>query len=555
MIAPSTDITLYKTSIEIDETNQLRFNTWNDQISYFNSCPKLYLENATYQRKDNVIRYPNNGISYDELLRYNYCSYKNEAYSNKTFFAFIKSMRYINDGMTEIEIETDVWQTWCFDLIYHDCFVEREHVSNDTFGKHTVPEGLETGEYMYQPNSYASGSTGGWDTIVNNCRVVFAMSSDGINIALPQEDRQYAGVFSGLRYYAMKTYTDAQKYIEWLQRQAGGVIDGLYAMFLAPDSLLGITETTTWWNEPSDDPQWEMIEVPFSSGPVSMGNCYVYDQRKCGLNYRPKNNKTLCYPYRYITVSNNAGQTNQYRYEYFKENTYANSYYCGFGVDGALSIGCSIKLYPSLYNKPEVVTEGSLGHNYLEGLDCYKLPTVSWVTDPFLNWISGNAVNLVGSTVAQTASVAAGIALSASNPVVGVGLVASGIGGALGTLKQGVEHSLEPNTAHGGANQGELLFKRGFSCYCMSIRDEYAKIVDDFFSTYGYKVNSIKIPNLHSRTNWNYIKTVDCNVTANNNANVPQEDLLKVRSLFNNGITLWHNPSTFMDYSQSNNII
>ena len=92
MIAPSTDIYLIKTPIEIDERNQLSFYNVNDQFNYFNSLPKLYLENATYQRKDNILRYPNNGISFDELQQYNYYMYKKEAYSNKIFYSFIKYM-------------------------------------------------------------------------------------------------------------------------------------------------------------------------------------------------------------------------------------------------------------------------------------------------------------------------------------------------------------------------------------------------------------------------------------------------------------------------------
>ena len=110
MIAPSTDIILYKSDLELDNTNQLKFNTWQDQWSYFSGLPHIYLDNATYQRKEGVIRFPTQDISFDELIRYNYVSYKNEAYANKTFFAYVKNMRYVNDGMTEIEIETGVFQ-------------------------------------------------------------------------------------------------------------------------------------------------------------------------------------------------------------------------------------------------------------------------------------------------------------------------------------------------------------------------------------------------------------------------------------------------------------
>lgn len=552
MIAPNTDIYLLKLPIEIDETNQLIFVSYNDQYNYFHNLPRLELENATYQRKDNVLRYPTDDISFDDLLGYNYCMYRNESYSDKWFYAFIKNMRYINDGMCEIELETDVWQTWGFQINYKKCFIEREHVSDDTFGKHTVPENLETGEYMYQPN-IGYDSTSNWNTLVKNTRVVFAMTDNGLSFATQAGDRKYNGIFSGLQYYVMKSEEYAVNYIEALQHTAGGVIDGLYAIFLAPDDLLGINSSTSWTETTIQGYNLSFVELPFSSQYKYMANCFITDQRKCGLNYKPKNNKVLCYPYRYITVSNNAGQTNQYRYEYFGENNARNNYYCGFGIDGAISIGCSIKLYPLHYNNPEVISEGTYGHNYLEGLDCYKLPTCSWITDPFLNWVSQNAVNLVGGTAAQVASIGIGTALSAVNPVAGFGLISMGSMGIAETLKSGYEKSLEPMTAHGGQNQGDLNFatRRGFSPYCMSIRDEYAKIIDDYFTMFGYKVNSLKNVELHSRKNWNYIKTIDCNFVGD----IPQQDLQKIRNIFNSGVTFWHNANTFLDYSQPNYIV
>ena len=66
---------------------------------------------------------------------------------------------------------------------------------------------------------------------------------------------------------------------------------------------------------------------------------------------------------------------------------------------------------------------------------------------------------------------------------------------------------------------------------------------------FGYKVNKLMVPNIHTRSNWNYIKTIGCNCTGN----VPQEDLQEFKNLFDRGFTVWHNPSTYLDYSQSNN--
>lgn len=144
-ITPQTDIRLLKVPFELDNKNQLTFANIQAQTNYFLNVPYIQEDNCSYQRKDNIIRFP---AHVDSILNYNYVMYKNEAYTNKWFYAFITGMKYVNNNMTEISIETDVFQTWQFDLIYKKMFVEREHVSNDTIGLHTVPENLETGEYI-----------------------------------------------------------------------------------------------------------------------------------------------------------------------------------------------------------------------------------------------------------------------------------------------------------------------------------------------------------------------------------------------------------------------
>ena len=85
----------------------------------------------------------------------------------------------------------------------------------------------------------------------------------------------------------------------------------------------------------------------------------------------------------------------------------------------------------------------------------------------------------------------------------------------------------------------------------MSIKAENARVIDEYFSTFGYKVARVKVPNVTGRTNWNYVKTIDANI----HAYIPQKDCVEIKNMFNAGVTFWHNPSTFLDYSQSNNIV
>ena len=66
-------------------------------------------------------------------------------------------MEYVNENWTRIFFETDVFQTWQFQIDYKQSFVEREHVNDDTIGLHTIPENVETGEYVTNSTNRYTG--------------------------------------------------------------------------------------------------------------------------------------------------------------------------------------------------------------------------------------------------------------------------------------------------------------------------------------------------------------------------------------------------------------
>ena len=57
-VTPNTDLYLLQCPIELDERNQINFRSAEAQFNYFYNLPKLEADNFTYQRKDNVIRFP-----------------------------------------------------------------------------------------------------------------------------------------------------------------------------------------------------------------------------------------------------------------------------------------------------------------------------------------------------------------------------------------------------------------------------------------------------------------------------------------------------------------
>lgn len=57
-IQPQTDLFLLKCPLQLSNKNQLTFPDKNEQFNYFYSLPKLEVDNISYIRKDNYIRYP-----------------------------------------------------------------------------------------------------------------------------------------------------------------------------------------------------------------------------------------------------------------------------------------------------------------------------------------------------------------------------------------------------------------------------------------------------------------------------------------------------------------
>lgn len=530
-ITPNTNLYLLKLPLELDNKNQINFASKQAQFNYFNSLNKLECENFTYQRKDSVIRYPAN---IDDILMYNYCMYQNEAYSNKWFYCYITNMEYVNDNMTAITIKTDVYQTWQFDIEYKQMFVEREHVSDDTVGLHTIPERLEMGEYKI--TSRIDGRSFG-----NSIDIVVGSTIDFNNISSGKYKNVNGtvtnGIYNGIKYFHFTNVNSLNNLLSDVANK--GQSDGIISIFMARSEFFDVnTDNTYHYIISSQAPKscnWTVTSLGGDS-------ILPIDKPTQIDGYTPVNKKLLTYPYCFINADNNNGANAIYKYEYFSSNN------CDFIFYGTLSPGMNIRMYPKNYN--------SQSRNINEGLNVGKLPICSWNSDVYTNWLTQNGVNIginVGSSLLQ---IAGGIGLSSTGAgsIAGGSQIASGISGIASTLGQIYQHSLTPPQIEGNINNGDVTYSTGdnrISMYLTSIKQEYARIIDKYFSMFGYKVNIVKIPNLTNRLNWNYIKTIDCNI----HGYFPQKDIEELKQMFNSGLTIWHNVNTFLDYSQSNYII
>lgn len=529
-IIPQTEVRLLRTPIEKEGNHTLSFDNINSQTSYFLSKTIKSYSEFTYQRETAELVVPD---SFDTINTCNYLMYKNNGFTNKYFYAYITKMEYINENATRITFEIDSLQTWYFNINYKECFVEREHVSNDTVGLHTLPENVELGDYIDQ--SVSTEEQESFNYLLNNTRplVVVSVTQTGISAIDKGVGREYNGIYSGLINVTFINPSSAENFILYLDSKFSE--SPVVSVFMAPWKLcVDSLEYENWKHYSEGDFSFTYQVVPERYESTFINSSSLSKTNYLDSNYVPKNKKLLTYPYKYFLVDNNVGGCYDFKYEYFSDNT------CNFLTYGALSIGCSIKMRPNNYNKKS-------GLNRLYSINASKLPTCAWVNDTYTNYLTANAVNIGVGFASDIVNL--GVSAGTENPV-GMTNASLSIANKIGQI---YERSKMPLTAHGGSNQGDVVYsdRLSYTVYRKSIKEEYARVIDNYFSMFGYKVNSVKVPNITGRRNYNYVKTVGCNFTGN----VPQEDIEKIRNLFNNGITFWHNEENFLNYSANNDII
>lgn len=521
-ITPQGQLYLCKTKLENDYKNQLTFSNATAQLNYFNSVIQHTFDNYTYIKKDNVVQV---GKNIDEIIDCNYLFYKNMGFTNKWYFCFITNMEYVNENCTRITFETDCYQTWLFQIDYKQSFVEREHVNDDSVGLHTVPENLETGDYIscnLQPSFYSIPET--CFVVATTEQITSGYST--FNQLLP----------IGLYYYGLTTLQGIKDLIKMLDDDGKG--DTVNSVFVTLKDFFYSWGTMTGINGQISS----SIRFDYSN------EIEITKVNYLGDNYTPKNKKLLTFPFSFLQVSNHSGQIINYNWENFNLLEIASDNKIKFNIKGTITPGGSMKAFPINYN--------NILNNYDDNIVVGKLPIGAYNNDVYTNWLTQNGVNIGLNVLSSGLQVASGIGMMATGAgaLAGAGNIASGALSIANTLGSVYQHSLIPDSVSGNVNCGDVNFTLGLTNLefkRMSIKNEYAKIIDDYFSMFGYKVNTVKVPNITGRTNWNYVKTINCNF----DGDIPQTDLNIIRAMFNNGVTLWHNPSTMYNYSNSNNIV
>lgn len=641
-IIPNSEVRLIKNvPFSNNYKNVIQFNDKTSQENYFKSLPNILADDFKYVRNNGIIKVP---YYRDEILEYNYLMFKNKAYGDKYFYAFITNISYINPNTSAISFELDVFQTWFMDVQFKPSYIEREHCqrwnSDGTPVINTIPEGLDYGsEYVYKGHTRLYDKTNNnkikWLVIASTideedligeypefqyCFSSQALCNNIVFIVAPMFEYGVADnwTLNGTLLPSATEILRAFRYGSNLVKKAVScyVTDYLpcwYTVTSVSGKLaVSSQEINIYKAEYGREVNGNItniisIDLPILSIPSNddiqneTWSFELIDDKYKYLKNGITESKLLMYPYSYNLLTDLQGDEFIIKNEYNQGKNIAVDIRCALGVSN--NVAYTIQGYLNsngigneLYLRNGIINKNT---NRLAIVDDYaaayaqgNMNTIEQNINATKQQTSLN--NRIAQNTANTNTAVTDTRNRANMLNAGIGAVGGTIEGAIlgGPLAlagavQGLSNAAQTtvsnmansrvtelenqnmlnNTALRGelANQqavagamakvqdakatadnvtlqgGDTYFNYGYEnlgvkLISYQITQEYIDLLQDYFGKYGYKVHKVKIPNIHTRQNWNYIQTVGANIVGN----IPQMFIDALEQLFNQGITIWH---------------
>ena len=534
-IAPNSTIILLR-GVPLDKryADTLYFTSDTAQHDYFYSKRKMVFTKEMYTRYDRGVCRVHTAA--DNLFDCNYMMFQNTSYGSKWFYAFVDKLRYINDSVTEVVFTIDPLQTWLGEIRgkLGQCYVVRNHSLTDGIGENTVPEGVETGEMVLNEYGTLPVSDNGQSISQDVFRVFIAVMEPGSSGA---GGKIYDGVFGGTTLKAFAS-TNTEDIVAELTRHSSAP-GNVVAMYMAPAAVMPTLPEDGNVPQNTDGPKYHFTLDPINTSKTLNG-------------YRPKNHKLYTYPYNYCHIDNSNGQTMALPYEFFNNLTPQLVYY------GTITAPVQVCLKPENF-------KGTDGPNHNQCLALSNFPMCSWATDSFSAWLAQNTIEIPDKVQKNPIyNIARSIITGGmeNHPVLGtperaiaptalMSILSNPAGAIQSLLGQAYQSSIAQdiaggNFSSGGANTA-ARYQRFYSGR-VSVKAEYARLIDDFFTAYGYAQNKLMVPQIAARPGWTYVQTRGAVLLGN----MPADDKADIAAIFDNGIRFWKNPAAVGDYSGNN---
>lgn len=444
LIQPDSDVLLLKgIPLDISQEHSIVFNTKTMQTNYFNDdrFVKFRFTDYSYQRYGlGVIKVEK---TTDDLYDVNYMMFRNTAFGNKWFYAFVTKLEYINNVTTAVHYKIDPLQTWQFDFDVDQCFVVREMPTEDYANEQLVDEPLETGEYVV-----SRLVTGGFDHISDSdwtttkiCALVTNCLVDETTTPASYIDPSTTDLYE--TYKSPKWSTDPLTVVAKVRSgevgsvRCGNLPSGLLPVLftnneLGRKNLDFYIRALQYLNNTNSVVAIflvpNFVSASYDVRPVTLDtltsvyvNCVISNQS--GGEYRMsrpswigstdhplpnaniRNMKLYNYPYCFPFLSDGQGNYQSFKPQLF----YENDGYFHFDVLWCCTSALEINMVPMYYKGMNV--------NYNEVFVFNRFPQISWISDYFKEYWAKNKVDITTSILGDLVSGGTSVAVGMSTPL------------------------------------------------------------------------------------------------------------------------------------------
>lgn len=570
------------------------FSSKADQDSYFNSRTKIRsIENAK------VVRIANDFSLLLELTpaqanKVSYLRFTNGKLDNKTYYAFVKGISFEAQGRCRLFVELDFYQTFLFDVSFRNSYIERQHGNvtliedNLALGQelitYNISESFPYKDYIFivlVANENLLGATGGGWKVTSYAGAPSALYHYVVPIKIGGNANDASMIytdtgtpfFNWFELFSTMQDTWANKIVSaYITKYCGlnFIVNGLNITYPDPDKVKFFgTENNTG----------KVLRGMFQVENVKEYDTMTFELAKAGL---PSgfNAKLAQYPYNKVILSTVNGQQLELKPQFINGNSIK------IRMRGSLGISNKVSFTVENYALNGVNEEDQKLNCILIDDTPQLLPII---VDQYAAYVQGNANSLMASKRAsandwQTSLKVAERTADTNVATTGINGIGNTAGGLLSgnpfsalnnatqamtstasSMLQGATQMLNagdigknnfenlvnnqqamlsdllavpPNTKSMGGNS---FFEFGNFAYPLratwkTINQDDAQRLSSYFNTFGYKVNRYTGINFDSRSNYNYVKTIDCVVTGDLNQSI----LDVFKRIFNNGVFLHH---------------
>lgn len=435
-IPESSKVTFYS-GVDITQGLEVIFSSRESQEAYFNS--KIFTtaasnKNFSYLRRGGSMKC---GITAAEAAKCDYISFINPAFENRRFYAKLVDYQYVNNRTTLITYAIDYFQSYMFDVVYDQGTIEREHLSEADYQLSVLDPwrrdvyGLLTGEdlqvspdmeELYQSGSYDGLQDPKGFAITANYPYESAASNVDLRTAIILEisDFDTADLDMDPFYYNFNAIIGSDGTVKRWAPAEGMNTRNAPAISPAPIGRgYGIYEIDAPNSGGNLDPtaahnlalalNW-LTYNGFSQSIIGIYQIaweawasYVWANNAYGTRiftvhpilYNVHNKKLLRFPFQYVRLFNNGGDTAEFQYEHFKDRITHDQTSGAVYVDAKFQYAATLDGIPAVYALP--INYKMEGINAEQRMEYNQIPQVGYTTDSYLAFLASKYTENIGN--------------------------------------------------------------------------------------------------------------------------------------------------------------